>query len=65
MLKGESRETIERRLCSPSNVERQNGGHVATYYHIPIPVGHHDEGQTVMLVFEASKLVSMGMSPYY
>lgn len=35
------------------------------YYHIDLPVGHHDEGQTVMLVFEDGKLASKDMSPYY
>ena len=38
---------------------------VRTYYHIPLPVGHHDEGQTVMLVFEGNRLVSKDMNPYY
>jgi hypothetical protein len=62
---GESRQAIELRLCSPSTHEGQKGGRVATYYHIDLPIGHHDEGQTVMLVYERGKLISKGMSPYY
>jgi hypothetical protein len=65
LAKGESREAVEGRLCSPSSTERQSAGRVATYYHVPLPVGHHDEGQTAMLVFEDGKLSSKGMSPYY
>lgn len=62
---GESREAVEARLCSPSSHERQKGGRAATYYHIDLPIGHHDEGQTVMLVYEQGKLISKDMSPYY
>jgi len=62
---GESREAVEARLCAPSLHERQKGGRVATYYHIDLPIGHHDEGQTVMLVYERGKLISKDMSPYY
>jgi hypothetical protein len=61
---GESRSEVEERLCSPSDVETK-GQQVLAYYHIPLPVGHHDEGQTVMLVFEGNRLVSKDMSPYY
>jgi hypothetical protein len=62
---GEAREAVEARLCSPSSHERQKGGSVTTYYHIDLPIGHHDEGQTVMLVYEQGKLISKGVSPYY
>ncbi len=62
---GDSREAVEQRLCSPSTVEQQGATKVATYYYIDLPVGHHDEGQTVMLVYERGKLVSKDMSPYY
>lgn len=58
LLIGEARQEVERRLCSPSDVgaDRKKVGRVSTYYHIDLPVGHHDEGQTVMLVFEGGKL---------
>ena len=65
LVMGESREAVEARYCSPSSHERQKGGRVATYYHIDLPIGHHDEGQTVMLVYEQGKLISKDMSPYY
>jgi hypothetical protein len=64
---GETRPEVERRLCSPSDVEVDSTGsqRVKTYYHIDLPIGHHNEGQTVMLVFESGKLSSKSMSPYY
>jgi hypothetical protein len=64
---GESRAAVERRLCSPSDVavDPKDSTRVSTYYHIDLPVGHHDEGQTVMLVFKSAALSSKGMSPYY
>jgi hypothetical protein len=65
LVVGESRETVEARLCSPSTFEKKKGGRVATYYHIDLPIDHHDEGQTVMLVYERGRLVSKAMSPYY
>jgi hypothetical protein len=65
LAQGETREEVERRLCSPSDTERQGADRISTYYHIALPIGHHDEGQTVLLVFERGKLVFMGMSPYY
>jgi hypothetical protein len=62
---GESRADLERRLCSPSNVEiDQKTKRVSIYYHIDLPIGHHDEGQTVTLAFEGGKLTSKSMSPY-
>jgi hypothetical protein len=64
---GDARAIIEKRLCSPSTseVDRKVPTRVTTYYHIDLPVDHHDEGQTVMLIFEAGRLSSKGMSPYY
>jgi hypothetical protein len=64
---GETRAGIERRLCSASDseVDPKNARRVSIYYHIDLPVDHHDEGQTVMLVFESGTLTSKGMSPYY
>jgi hypothetical protein len=64
---GETRAALEARLCSPSDVEvdPKNPRRVSTYYHIDLPVGHHDEGQTVVLVFEDGALVSKKMGPYY
>jgi len=64
---GEARAGVEARLCSPSAAEAdpKNPGRVNTYYHIDLPVGHHDEGQTVWLVFEKGALTSKDMNPYY
>jgi hypothetical protein len=64
---GEARAEVERRLCSASNseVDPKNAKRLSIYYHIDLPVGHHDEGQTVMLVFDRGKLSTKGMSPYY
>jgi hypothetical protein len=62
---GESRAAVESRLCSPSWEEAESAGRSKTYYHIPLPVGHHDEGQTVMLAFDNDLLSFKGMSPYY
>ena len=64
---GETRAVVEGRLCSPSDAEAdpKNAKLVRTYYHIDLPVGHHDEGQTVLLVFENGTVSSKGMSPYY
>ena len=62
---GQSRSEIEARLCSPSYVERESRTKVKTYYDIPLPVGHHDEGQGVLLMFENDRLAFKGMSPYY
>ena len=64
---GDTKADVERRLCSPSASETdpKNPKRVTLYFHIDLPVGHHDEGQTVMLVFEHGKMVSKGMSPYY
>jgi hypothetical protein len=64
---GETRPELERRLCSASDseVDPKKATRVSTYYHIDLPVGHHDEGQTVMFIFEDGKLSSKGMSPYY
>jgi hypothetical protein len=62
---GESRSDVERRLCSPSLVERKSPTSVTTYYHIALPVGEHDEGQGVLLVFDQDRLSWKGMSPYY
>jgi hypothetical protein len=62
---GESRSDVEWRLCSPSLVERKSPASVTTYYHIPLPVGEHYEGQGVLLVFDQDRLSSKGMSPYY
>lgn len=67
LVVGDARPEVERRLCSPSDVEvdRKKATRVSTYYDIDLPVGHHDEGQTVVLVFEEGKLMSKDMSPYY
>lgn len=67
LVPGEARVVVEERLCSPSasEVDRRAPKRFMTYYHIDLPVDHHDEGQTVMLIFEAGKLLSKGMSPYY
>jgi hypothetical protein len=46
-------------------VDPKNAKRLSIYYHIDLPVGHHDEGQTVMLVFDRGKLSTKGMSPYY
>jgi hypothetical protein len=62
---GQTRIQVEAKLCAPSDVESAKAGKVKTYYHIPLPVGHHDEGQTVMLVFDNDRLSFKGMSPYY
>jgi hypothetical protein len=62
---GQTRSEVEARLCSPSFVEREGRSKVKTYYHIPLPVAHHDEGQGVLLVFENDRLTFKGMSPYY
>jgi hypothetical protein len=62
---GQTRSEIEARLCSPSFVERDTPSKVKTYYHIALPVAHHDEGQGVLLVFENDRLTFKGMSPYY
>ena len=64
---GEARADVESRLCSPSRAEadKKNPKRVSIYYHIDLPIGHHDEGQTVMLTFQDGKLASKGMSPYY
>jgi hypothetical protein len=64
---GETRGVVEGRLCSPSDVEAdpKNSKRVSTYYHIDLPVGHHDEGQTVLLIFEDGTLSSKDMNPYY
>jgi hypothetical protein len=64
---GTTRRDVERRLCSPSasEADNKNSKRLFTYYHIDLPIGHHDEGQTVMLVFDDGKLSSKGMSPYY
>jgi hypothetical protein len=62
---GQTRAEVEAVLCAPSDTESEKLGTVKTYYHIPLPVGHHDEGQTVMLVFDNGRLSSKGMSPYY
>jgi hypothetical protein len=61
---GEAQAAVERRLCTPSDSERDGPRRLKTYYHIALPVGHHDEGQTVMLLFEDGSLVSKAMSPY-
>jgi hypothetical protein len=64
---GDARAAVERRLCSPSSseVDNKTRSRVNTYYHIDLPIHHHDEGQTVLLVFESGKLTSKDMSPYY
>jgi hypothetical protein len=64
---GDGRAEVERRLCSPSDSEAdtKSPNRVSIYYHIDLPVGHHDEGQTVMLIFQYGRLASKGMSPYY
>jgi hypothetical protein len=64
---GDVRERLERSLCGPSNAEgdAKNPRRTTLYYHVDLPIGHHDEGQTAMLVFEDNKLVSKDMSPYY
>lgn len=62
---GESRSAVEGRLCSPSWVETESASRVKTYYHVPLPVGHHDEGQAVMLVFDHNELSFKDMNPYY
>jgi hypothetical protein len=62
---GESRAAVERRLCPPSWVESESASRGRLYYHSPVPVGHHDEGQTVMLEFDEDRLSFKGMSPYY
>jgi hypothetical protein len=64
---GDAQSDVERRLCSPSGSERdkKRPTRVSIYYHIDLPVGHHDEGQTVMLIFQNGRLASKGMSPYY
>jgi hypothetical protein len=62
---GQLRQDVEARLCSPSDVERKGLGKIQTYYHIPLPVGHHWEGQTVLLEFENDRLTFKDMSPYY
>jgi hypothetical protein len=64
---GDSRTDVERRLCSPSDweVDKKAPTNITTYYHIDLPIHHHDEGQTVMLVFKGGKLTSRDMSPYY
>jgi hypothetical protein len=46
-------------------VDKKHPNRVSISYHIDLPIGHHDEGQTVLLVFEGGKLTSKGMSPYY
>jgi hypothetical protein len=61
---GDSRSTVEERLCSPSDVEVEQEK-IKTSYHIAVPIGHHDEGQTVMLIFKGDRLSWKGMSPYY
>jgi hypothetical protein len=63
---GETRDALERRLCSPSDseVDAENAARASTYYHIDLPIGHHDEGQGVMLRFEDGRLTSKHMSPY-
>ena len=61
---GDDRSAVEERACSPSATERK-GQQRTTYYHVPLPVDHHDEGQTAMLVFKQDKLASKNMSPYY
>src|SRR5262249_30904670 len=45
---GEARAEIERRLCSPSDSEadKKSPTRVSIYYHIDLPIGEHDEGQT-------------------
>jgi len=62
---GQSRSDIEARLCSPSHAERASRIKLRTSYHIALPVGHHDEGQGVLLIFENDRLTFKGMSPYY
>ena len=62
---GQTRSEVEARLCTPSDTESEKPRKLKTYYHIALPVGHHDEGQTVMLVFEEDRLSFKGMSPYY
>jgi hypothetical protein len=61
---GDTRAAVEQRLCSPSTTEKRGAAGIATRYYIDLPVGHHDEGQTVMLVYERGRLVSKSMSPY-
>lgn len=61
---GDERSAVEGRACSPSDTEAK-GEQTTTYYHVPLPVDHHDEGQTAMLVFKQNKLASKTMSPYY
>src|SRR5262249_23083735 len=44
---GDARREVERRFCSPSDSEAdtKRPNRVSIYYHIDLPVGHHDEGQ--------------------
>jgi len=43
---GSTQSEVERRLCSPSDSEAdpKNSKRLVTYYHIDLPIGHHDEG---------------------
>lgn len=67
LVVGELRREVERRLCSPSDVEgdEKDSNRISTYYHIDLPVGHHDEGQAVKLIFQDARLSSKDMNPYY
>lgn len=61
---GTPKSEVFRSLCSPAETE-QDGPRLKAYYHNPVPVFGHDEGQGVMLVFERDRLISKGMSVYY